>query len=107
MSSESDYLKFPNEFFEEPFYKKLSVAAKILYTVLADRSEESENNKEFQDEDGTPFVQITIKEMAASLGCGTTTVKKALKELEDIGLISRVRQYACQANKIYVKDIGE
>ena len=105
MSSESDYLKFPNEFFEEPFVSHLSVFAKFMYIALSSRLELSEKNKAFQDEDGTPFVYFTVDDLVAVLGCSKRTANNTLNELEDVGLIKRHRQYACKANKIYVRDL--
>ena len=105
MSTKSNYSKFPNEFFEEPLNNAISITAKVLYTRLSSRLELSEKNKAFQDKDGTPFIYYTVEELAHELGCGITTIKKSMKELEDIGLINRVRQYACKANKIYVHSV--
>ena len=105
MSIKSNYIKFPNEFFEEPLNNAISITAKVLYTRLSARLELSEKNKAFQDKDGTPFVYYTVEELAHELGCGITTIKKSMKELEDVGLINRVRQYACKANKIYVHSV--
>ncbi len=105
MSIESNYMKCPREFTVEPLASALSISAKVLYTILADESEISENNREFQDDDGTPFVCPTVADLAKVAGCSKRTIDRALKELENIGLISRVRQYACKANKIYVHDI--
>ena len=105
MSTKSNYSKFPNEFFEEPLNNAISITAKVLYTRLSARLELSEKNKAFQDKDGTPFVYYTVEELAHELGCGITTIKKSMKELEDVGLINRVRQYACKANKIYVHSV--
>ena len=104
MSIKSNYIKFPREFTVEPFVG-MSPYAKLLYVILSDRLEGSEKNKQFQDDDGTPFVYFTIEKLAVVLGCSKRTVDNALKELENIGLIYRCRQYSCKANKIYVKDV--
>ena len=104
MSIKSNYIKFPREFTVEPFVG-MSPYAKLLYVILSDRLELSEKNKEFQDEDGTPFVYFTVDDLMIVLGCSKRTVINTLKELENIGLIYRCRQYSCKANKIYVKDV--
>ena len=104
MSIKSNYIKFPREFTVEPFVS-MSPYAKLMYVILSDRLEGSEKNKQFQDDDGTPFVYFTIEELAAVLGCSKRTVDNTLKELENIGLIYRYRQYSCKANKIYVRDV--
>ena len=104
MSIKSNYIKFPREFTVDPFIS-MSPYAKLMYIMLSDRLEGSERNKQFQDDDGTPFVYFTIEELAAVLGCSKRTVDNTLKELENIGLIYRYRQYSCKANKIYVRDV--
>ena len=104
MSIKSNYIKFPREFTVEPFVG-MSPYAKLLYVILSDRLEGSEKNKQFQDEDGTPFVYFTVDDLMIVLGCSKRTVINTLKELENIGLIYRYRQYACKANKIYVRDV--
>ena len=43
-----------------------------------------------------------IVELAAALARSTMTVKRSLNELEDAGLILRVRQGFGEPNKIYV-----
>ena len=105
MSVKANYIKFPREFTTEPLSSLLSPYAKILYVILSDRLELSEKNREFQDDDGTPFVYFTGEDLAVVLGCSKRTVDRTLKELENIGLIYRYRQYACKANKIYVRNV--
>ena len=48
---------------------------------------------------------FAVDDLAVVLGCGTATVTRTLKELEDVGLIYRYRQYACKGTKIYVNDV--
>ena len=84
MSIESNYMKCPREFTVEPLASALSISAKVLYTILADESEISENNREFQDDDGTPFVCPTVADLAKVAGCSKRTIDRALKELENI-----------------------
>ena len=105
MSIRSNYIKFPREFTIEPLASELSLCAKVMYVILSDRLEWSEKNREFQDDDGTPFVYFTVEDLMIALGCSKRTVINTLKELENIGLIYRYRQYACKANKIYVRDV--
>ena len=105
MSIKSNYIKFPREFTIEPLASELSLCAKVMYVILSDRLEWSEKNREFQDDDGTPFVYFTVEDLIIALGCSKRTVINTLKELENIGLIYRYRQYACKANKIYVRDV--
>ena len=105
MSVKANYIKFPREFTTEPLSSLLSPYAKILYVILSDRLEGSEKNKDFQDNDGTPFVYFAVDDLALVLGCGIATVTRVLNELQSVGLIYRHRQYACKGTKIYVHDV--
>ena len=51
---------------------------------------------------GILFIHFPIVELAAALARSTMTVKRSLNELEDAGLILRVRQGFGEPNKIYV-----
>ena len=104
MSIKSNYIKFPREFTVEPFVS-MSPYAKLMYVILSDRLEGSEKNKQFQDDDGTPFVYFAVDDLAVVLGCGTATVTRTLNELQNVGLIYRHRQYACKGTKIYVYNV--
>ena len=55
-----------------------------------------------EDINGILFIRFPIVELAAALGRSTMTVKRALRELEDIGLLLRVHQGFGELNKIYV-----
>jgi len=55
-----------------------------------------------EDSNGILFIRFPIVELAAALARSTMTVKRSLNELEDAGLILRVRQGFGEPNKIYV-----
>ena len=55
-----------------------------------------------EDANGILFIHFPIVELAAALARSTMTVKRSLNELEDAGLILRVRQGLGEPNKIYV-----
>ena len=54
-----------------------------------------------EDSNGILFVRFPIMELAAALSRSPVTVKRSLKELEDAGLILRVRQGVGEPNRIY------
>ena len=54
-------------------------------------------------ENGAVYVIYTIKQMADNLNRSKRTVKTALAELENAGLIQRVRHELNRANHIYLK----
>ena len=53
-----------------------------------------------EDANGILFIHFPIVELAAALARSTMTVKRSLNELEDAGLILRVRQGFGEPNKI-------
>lgn len=50
---------------------------------------------------GYCFVRFPIVKLAAALSRSSVTVKRSLKELEDAGLILRVRRGVGEPNRIY------
>lgn len=86
-----------------PFPKALaplpvSNTAKVMYCRLLDAM----LNMRTEDKNGILFVCFPITELAAALSRCSMTVKRTLNELEDAGLIMRVRQGFGEPNKIYV-----
>ena len=81
----------------------ISETAKLVYMLLLDRARMSMKNKDWQDEMGRVFVLYTIPNLAKDIGKGETTVKKALNQLAQQGLILKQSLGLGQPNKIYVK----
>lgn len=54
-----------------------------------------------EDTNGILFVRFPIVKLAAALSRSSVTVKRSLKELEDAGLILRVRRGVGEPNRIY------
>ena len=73
-------------------YKAKDMYARLLDATLAGGAE---------DTNGILFVRFPIVELAAALSRSSVTVKRSLKELEDAGLILRVRQGVGEPNRIY------
>ena len=76
----------------------VSSTAKVMYARLLDAT----LTVGTEDTNGILFVRFSIVELAAALARSTMTVKRSLNELEDAGLILRVRQGFGEPNKIYV-----
>ena len=68
-----------------------SINAKLLYGLLLNRTMLSQKSG-WVSEDGDVYVIYTIKQMTDDLDRSERTVKTALRELENAGLITRVRQ---------------
>ena len=64
----------------------LTQTAKLLYALLLDRATLSQANG-WLDESGRIYLMFPIEKIAAALDRSTMTVKTALSELEDAGLI--------------------
>lgn len=79
-----------------------SINAKLLYGLLLNRTMLSQKNG-WVSEDGYVYIIYTIKQMADDLGRSERTVKSALRELENAGLLTRVHQGANKANKLFLK----
>ena len=76
----------------------ISSTAKVMYARMLD--DVLANGTE--DMNGILFICFPIVELSAALSHSTMTVKRSLNELEDTGLILRVRQSFGEPNKIYI-----
>ena len=80
----------------------LSQTAKLLYSLLLDRSELSQKNG-WQDSEGRIYIVYPVTEIAEILDKGRTTIQDTLNELAAAGLMERKRTRFAAANHIYVK----
>lgn len=80
----------------------LTQTAKVLYALLLDRASLSRKTG-WKDEEGHIFVVYPIVYVADDLEKSPMTVKKALNELEEAGLLVRKKQGFSKPNLLYVK----
>ena len=92
------YLPFPRFLLQT----ELTQTAKLLYALLLDRATLSQANG-WLDESGRIYLVFPIEKIAAALDRSAMTVKTALSELENAGLIERRRSGFSKPNRIYVK----
>ena len=78
------YYQFPKFLLELP----LSQNARIIYMLLYDRARISRKNN-WTDEYGRVYAVFPIEELSQKTGKCKSSVKKALKELDEIGLLIR------------------
>ena len=78
-----------------------SINAKLLYGLLLNRTMLSQKSG-WISEDENVYVIYTIKQMADGLNRSERTVKNALNELENAGLITHIRQGWNKANRIFL-----
>lgn len=81
---------------------ELSINAKLLYGLLLGRTTLSKKSG-WVSEDGTVYVVYPIHQIAGDLNRSERTVKTALAELENAGLLERVRQGWNRANRLFLK----
>ena len=81
--------------------RRCSINAKLLYGLLLARSTVSRRNGWVSGE-GNCYVIYPVQHMARDLARSERTVKTALRELEDDGLIQRIRPNMRKAARIFV-----
>ena len=91
------YLPLPKFLLSE----NLKQTSQLTYALLLDRVTLSQANG-WQDDQGHIFVIYPLEKIAKSLRKGLTSIKAALAELEEHGLIQRQRAGPGQPNRIYV-----
>ena len=92
------YFRFPK------FLLKLRISqnAKFLYMILYDRARISRKNS-WIDKYGNVYLIFPIDELSVQIGKCKSSVKTALKELDDVGLLVRRSGGFSKPNHLYVK----
>jgi len=96
------YAQLPKPLIEAP----ISNDAKLLFTLLNDRFRLSLKN-DYKDEDGYVFCSYSNQEICKKLNCAHGKATGLLRELEQTGLIYRVRTGRGKPDRIYVGGIQE
>lgn len=99
---------FPS-FFQYPeflLHLPISQTGKTVYMLLYNRARLSQKNN-WMDENGRIFVIFLIKELAKKLEKSETTVKTALNELDEAGLLQRKSGGFSKPNHIFLKIMTE
>ena len=87
------FLMVPSELIENEEYADLDDSAKLLYSKMIERAGWSACNEEkFSDKSGRLFIIYTVEQMKKDLQKSQPTIVKLTKQLEDKGLIEKVRQ---------------
>ena len=105
-SAEADHFAFirvPKILLQNEAFQGISVEAKLLYSLLFDRTELSNKNG-WRDDQDRVYIIFTVAEIQENLNCGNKKAIQLLDELENkAGLIERKRQGLGKPNLIYVK----
>ncbi|MCR5625310.1 MAG: replication initiator protein A [Lachnospiraceae bacterium] len=100
------FLRIPKILIEDGRFEKLSNDAKLLFGLLLDRMSLSMSNKWFDDKNRVYIVYSTDNIMI-DLCIESEKCTKLLKELENFGLIERIRGGVLQKDIIYVKNFAK
>ena len=76
----------------------VSSTAKVMYARLLDEI----LTRGIEDSNGILFIRFPIMELAAALSRSPQTCKRSLNELEQAGMIMRVRQGIGEVSHIYI-----
>ncbi len=95
--------QIPKTLFLDEEISQISNVAKMAYGIMLDRTKLS-LSKGWEDSEGRIYILFPQKELQQLLGCSLRTVKAAMKELDDIGLIDRTRQGMNNPDIIYILD---
>lgn len=100
------FYRIPKVLFTDDRFKNLTTEAKVLYGLLLDRVSLSRENG-WIDEYGRIYIIFTLSSIRKAMNCAEKTAIKYLTELEDFGLIERIRQGMCKPSLIYVKNFTD
>ena len=75
-----------------------SSTAKVMYARMLDET----LAYGLEDENGILYIHFPIRELAAALSRSTQTIKRAMNELDEMGLVMRVRKDFSKPNRIYL-----
>ena len=82
------FYKIPKQLMLEAKYKKMKDSAKILYSILYERTDLSVQNDWF-DSNEDAYIICTYDEIQTYFGASRSKVTSALKDLEDFDLIRK------------------
>jgi hypothetical protein len=95
------FYQTPKALFNNPYYKRLSLGAKLMYSILRDRLDMSIKNN-WKDEKGYIYLIFSGDELLNLLEISKNTVTKYKRELIKYKLIIDKRLGQGKSNKIYV-----
>ena len=102
-SQQFAFYRIPKVLFTDNRFQKISTEGKVLYGLLLDRVSLSMENG-WIDEEGRVYIIFTLNAIRQAMNCAEKSAIKYLTELEDFGLIERIRQGLGKPAIIYVKN---
>ena len=102
-SQQFAFYRIPKVLFTDNRFQKISTEGKVLYGLLLDRVSLSRENG-WIDEEGRVYIIFTLNAIRQAMNCAEKSAIKYLTELEEFGLIERIRQGLGKPAIIYVKN---
>lgn len=102
-SQQFAFYRIPRVLFTDNRFRKISTDGKVLYGLLLDRVFLSQENG-WVDEEGRVYIIFTLVAIRKAMDCSEKSAIKYLTELEEFGLIERIRQGLGKPSLIYVKN---
>ena len=102
-SQQFAFYRIPKVLFTDNRFQKISTEGKVLYGLHLDRVSLSRENG-WIDEEGRVYIIFTLNAIRQAMNCAEKSAIKYLTELEDFGLIERIRQGLGKPAIIYVKN---
>ncbi len=98
----TQFFQLPVQLYTDEKYRGISQNAKVAYAIFRNQAQLSFRNG-FFEKNGDIYIYYSWKKVQEVMNVSRGTVQKILKELEEIGLIERCKQFYNSASKIYVK----
>ncbi|SCY63269.1 DUF6017 domain-containing protein [Butyrivibrio sp. INlla14] len=102
-SEQYNFMKIPMILIKDERFNTISSDAKILYALLLDRVSLSVRNQ-WVDDKGRTYIYYTLEHIQDTIHCADKKATRLMNELENCGLIERVKQGQGKPARIYVKN---
>ena len=102
-SQQFAFYRIPKVLFTDARFQGISTEGKVLYGLLLDRVSLSRDNG-WIDEEGRVYIIFTLTSIREAMNCSEKSAIKYLSELEEFGLIERIKQGLGKPALIYVKN---
>ena len=99
------FYQVPKILITDDQFADITTDAKLLYSLMLDRSSLSAKNG-WLDKEGKVYIFYTLEQIMTDMHCANQKATKLLKELETKGLIERKKRGQGQVTRIYVRDFA-
>ena len=99
------FYQVPKILITDDQFADITTDAKLLYSLMLDRSSLSAKNG-WLDKEGKGYIFYTLEQIMTDMHCANQKATKLLKELETKGLIERKKRGQGKVTRIYVRDFA-